>query len=398
MTRSSAYFDYNATAPALPEVAEAVARVMIEGGNPSSVHGSGRRAHARVEEARRKVAALIGAAARDVIFTGGGTESNALGLKGLIATQKIERLIVSPTEHPSVLDLVKAVDVDVAFVPVDSDGLVERDAFCTLLESDQKTLVSIMLANNETGVIQPIRDFAKIAKGAGAFIHTDAVQAAGKIPVNFEDLGVDLLTLSAHKLAGPQGVGALVLKSGLALAPLTHGGGQELGRRSGTENVAGIVGFGMAADIALGKIRKNISSKDLRDGLEAALLAAAPEAVIIGAGAPRLPNTILIGLPGVPADAQIIQMDLAGFAVSSGSACSSGKVSRSHVLDAMNVGDALAGSAMRISLGWGTDEEQISGFLDAWINMRNRLSQHPATKHAPGASNAPVEGEARVAS
>ena len=398
MTRSSVYFDYNATAPALPEVAEVVASMMIEGGNPSSVHDRGRRARARIEEARRKVAALVGASAKDVIFTGGGTEANALGLKGLIATQKIERLVVSPTEHPSVLDLAKAVDVDVAFVPVDSDGLVERDAFCALLESDQKTLVSIMLANNETGVIQPIRDLAKIAKSAGAFIHTDAVQAAGKIPVDFKDLGVDLLTLSAHKLAGPQGVGALVLKSGLALAPLTHGGGQELGRRSGTENVAGIVGFGMAADIALGKIQKNISSKDLRDGLEAALLAAAPEAVVIGAGAPRLPNTILIGLPGVSADAQVIQMDLAGFAVSSGSACSSGKVSRSHVLDAMDVGDALAGSAMRISLGWGTHEEQIANFLDAWIKMRNRLSQHPATKHAPGASNAQVEGDARVAS
>lgn len=380
------YFDYNATAPALPDVADAVARALVEGGNPSSVHGAGRRAHASIENARRALAALIGAPAKDIIFTGGGTEANSLGLKGLITTQKIERLLVSSTEHPSVLDLAKAVDVEIELISVDPNGLVDRQAFEGLLKSDSKTLVSIMLANNETGVIQPIKDLALLAKAAGAFFHTDAVQAAGKIPVDFDDLGVDLLSISAHKFAGPQGVGALVLKAGLELAPLTHGGGQELGRRSGTENVAGIIGLGVAATIAREKLEQDAPTATMRDDLEAALLKAAPEAVIIGAGAPRLPNTILIALPDVPADTQVIQMDLAGFAVSSGSACSSGKVSRSHVLDAMGVGDALAGSAMRISLGWQTDEDQVTAFLEAWTNMHDRLLQ---------SSN---EGGARVAS
>lgn len=374
MTRPSTYFDYNATAPALPEVAEAVARAMVEGGNPSSVHGLGRQAHAAIEDARRQVAALLDAPAKDIIFTGGGTEANSLGLKGLMATRGIERLLVSATEHPSVLDLAKAVDVDVTLIPVDADGLIDPNAFAVLLDDPRKTLVSIMLANNETGVIQPIKKLVQLAKDAGALFHTDAVQAAGKIDVSFNDLGVDLLTISAHKFAGPQGVGALVLRSGLELAPLTHGGGQELGRRSGTENVAGIVGMGLAANIARDKLEQGGSTKELRDHLEGVLCAAAPEAVIVGAGAPRLPNTILIALPDVPADGQVIQMDLAGFAVSSGSACSSGKVSRSHVLDAMKLGEALVGSAMRISLGWQTTENQINALATAWIKMRNRLS------------------------
>lgn len=374
MTRPSTYFDYNATAPALPEVADAVARAMMEGGNPSSVHGMGRRAHTAIEDARRHVVALVDAPAKDIIFTGGGTEANTLGLKGLMVTQGVERLLVSATEHPSVLDLAKAVDVDVTLIPVDTDGLIDPGAFAGLLDDPRKTLVSIMLANNETGVIQPIKDLAQIARDAGALFHTDAVQAAGKIGVSFKGMGVDLLTISAHKFAGPQGVGALVLRSGLELAPLTHGGGQELGRRSGTENVAGIIGMGLAAKIARDKLEHEDGTRDLRDRLEAKLCAAAPEAIIVGAGAPRLPNTILIALPDAPADTQVIQMDLAGFAVSSGSACSSGKVSRSHVLDAMNAGEALAGSAMRISLGWQTTEDQINSFAEAWTNMRNRLS------------------------
>lgn len=374
MTRPSTYFDYNATAPALPEVAEAVARAMLEGGNPSSVHGTGRRAHAALEDARRRVAALLDAPAKDIIFTGGGTEANTLGLKGLMKTRGIERLLVCATEHPSVLDLAKAAEMDVALIPVDTDGLVDPSAYAALLDDPRKSLVSIMLANNETGVIQPIKELAQTARDAGALFHTDAIQAAGKINISFNDLNVDLLSVSAHKFAGPQGVGALVLRAGLELAPLTHGGGQELGRRSGTENVAGIIGMGLAAEIANDKLESGSGTEDLRDSLEAELCAAAPEAVIVGAGAPRLPNTILIALPDVPADTQVIQMDLAGFAVSSGSACSSGKVSRSHVLDAMNVGDALAGSAMRISLGWQTTDDQITAFVEAWTKMRNRLS------------------------
>lgn len=397
MTKPSAYFDYNATAPALAEVAEAVARVMIEGGNPSSVHDRGRRARASVEGARRKVAALLGAPAKDIIFTGGGTEANTLGLKGLIATQKIRRLIVTSTEHPSVLELAKVADVDLVLLPVGKDGLVDKVAFGTLLDDDEKTLISIMLANNETGIIQPVKELAQIAKDASAFFHTDAIQAVGKIPVNFEELGVDLLSVSAHKFAGPQGVGALVLKSGLTLASLTHGGGQETGRRSGTENVAGIVGFGVAAEIALEKLQAGVSQVNLRNHLEAELLTAAPEAVIIGESVPRLPNTTLVALPDVPAETQVIQMDLAGFAVSSGSACSSGKVSRSHVLDAMNVGDALAGSAMRISMGSRTDDDQVSKFLEAWITMRNRLTKTHAAGSGRASTHSTAEGASHVA-
>lgn len=200
MTRPSTYFDYNATAPALPEVAEAVARAMVEGGNPSSVHGLGRQAHAAIEDARRQVAALLDAPAKDIIFTGGGTEANSLGLKGLMATRGIERLLVSATEHPSVLDLAKAVDVDVTLIPVDADGLIDPNAFAVLLDDPRKTLVSIMLANNETGVIQPIKKLVQLAKDAGALFHTDAVQAAGKIDVSFNDLGVDLLTISGKSV------------------------------------------------------------------------------------------------------------------------------------------------------------------------------------------------------
>lgn len=397
MTRPSTYFDYNATAPALPQVAEAVARVMTEGGNPSSVHSDGRRAQSKVDDARQKVATLVGSSARDIIFTGGGTEANTLGLKGLISSQNIERLLVSATEHPSILDLARSVSIEVEIVPVDRNGLVELDAFRSLLEGGRTTLVSVMLANNETGVIQPVRELAGIAKSTGAFFHTDAIQAAGKIPVNFKDFGVDMLSVSAHKFAGPQGVGALVLRSGLELAPLTHGGGQELGRRSGTENVAGIVGMGVAAEIVLAKLHGQSSTASLRDSLEAALKAAAPEAVIVGEDVPRLPNTTLVALPNVAAETQVIQMDLAGFSVSSGSACSSGKVSRSHVLDAMNLGDELTGSAMRISLGWGTSESEVAALLDVWTIMRSKTIQSRAQSHENTKIETLTPGDAHVA-
>jgi cysteine desulfurase len=375
MTKPSTYLDFNATAPVRPEVADAVAQIMILGGNPSSVHGLGRKARAAVEEARRKLAAFLHAKPNEIIFTGGGTEANTLALKGVIQSHKIERLLVTTVEHPSVRDLANAGDLEVTLVPVDKNGLVDAQAFATQLEGNQKTLVSIMLANNETGVVQPIEDLTKIAKAAGAFVHCDGVQAAGKIDVDFEGFGVDLLSISAHKFAGPQGVGALVLKAGLTLAPLTHGGGQELGRRSGTENVAGIVGFGLAAEISQREMGHNDTLAVWRDGLESHMRAVAPEVVVFGAAVRRLPNTSLVALPNVAAETQVIQMDLAGFAVSSGSACSSGKVSKSHVLEAMGVSEELAGSALRLSMGWSTTEQDVNTFFEVWVKMRNRLSK-----------------------
>lgn len=388
MGRKFTYLDFNATAIARPEVIEKVSEVMTEGGNPSSVHDLGRRALAHVDEARHKVASLLGARARDVVFTGGGTESNALGLKGIIASLGIERLIISSVEHPSVRDLAGAVDCEVLVVPVDANGLVERAALLALLETDKKTLVSFMLANNETGVINPIEELAKPVKTSGALFHCDAIQAAGKIPVSFTELGVDLLSVSAHKLAGPQGVGCLIMKSGLELEPLTHGGGQEVGRRSGTENVAGIAGFGVAAELAEKNMSDGATLAAWRNEMEAQMKRAVPTSVVIGRVANRLPNTSLVALPGVAADSQVIQMDLAGYAVSSGSACSSGKVSRSHVLDAMAVGDELAGSALRISSGWSTTEEDIKAFTGAWIKMAARMIKN----------SKPVEGVTNVAS
>lgn len=362
---TSAYLDYNATAPVRPEAAAAVAAALEIGGNPSSVHAAGRAARRLVEDAREQIAALIGAHAPDIVFTSGGSEANALALGGTGAV----RVLVSAIEHDSVLRNAATGSC----IPADRSGVVDLAALERWLgeSGGEATLVSVMLANNETGVIQPVAEAAAIAHRHGALIHCDAVQAVGKIAVDFAALGVDMMTISAHKLGGPQGVGALVLRAGLTITPLIKGGGQERGRRAGTENVPGIAGFAAAAVAARADLERGEPARiaRLRDRLEAAL---PPQAVVHGAAAARLPNTSCIGLPGMSAETQVMALDLAGVAVSSGAACSSGKVRASHVLGAMGLGPADAGSAIRVSLGWASIEDDVERFLAAWRDLARR--------------------------
>jgi cysteine desulfurase len=366
------YLDYNATAPVRPEVAEAVAETLRQVGNPSSVHRAGRAARAAVEAARAAVAALAGAAPAEVVFTSGGSEANAAALTRTGAA----RLVISAIEHDSVAETAAASGLPVDVVPVDRAGIVDLAALERLLAAlprDGGTLVSVMLANNETGAVQPVAEAARLASRAGARLHCDAVQAAGKIPLDMAALGADCLSLSAHKLGGPQGVGALIVREACAVAPLTRGGGQEQGRRAGTENVPGIVGFGVAAGLAAPD-----RTRALRDAWEARARAAAPEAVVIAAETPRLPNTSCVALPGVSGELQVMALDLAGVGVSAGAACSSGKVRASRVLAAMGYGPEVAGCAIRVSLGWASGVEDIDRLVAAWTAMAARMARRKA--------------------
>ncbi len=379
-----AYLDHNATTPVRPEVAEAIAHALMLPGNPSSVHGEGRAARAAVEQARRQVAGLVGAQAQNVVFTSGGTEANATVLSpGLMDCDggrdcvrvPASLLLYGATEHVCVRDGHRFPAGAFEAIPVDADGVADLgwiEARLDRLAAERpgaRALISIHLANNETGVIQPLAEIVALARRHGALVHSDAVQAAGKIAIDIKALGVDVLTLSAHKLGGPKGVGAIVFRTGaleLADKPL-RGGGQERGWRAGTENVPGIVGFGMAAELAgTALAQETLRLALLRDRLEAGVLALAPETAIFGKAAPRLPNTSAFATPGLKAETLLIKLDLAGVAVSSGSACSSGKVRRSHVLDAMGVDAALAEGALRVSLGWTTSEAEIDHFLTAY--------------------------------
>jgi cysteine desulfurase len=358
MPRRETYLDWNATAPLCPEAATAIHAALALGGNPSSVHGRGRAARQLVEDARETIAALVGAPTDGVIFTSGGTEANHLALLG----SGRERVLVSAIEHSSVLQAVP----DAERIPVDAKGFVDLAALTALLEADPRpAVVSVMLANNETGVIQPVREIAEIAHAHGALFHCDAVQAVGKVAVLLAAIGADLMTLSAHKIGGPSGIGALV-SAGAEPTPLLRGGGQERNRRAGTENLSGIAGFAAAAGACDPGEHDNV--RELRDGLEASL----PDAIIIGADAPRLPNTSSIAMAGVPAETQIIAFDLDGVMVSAGAACSSGKVGPSHVLVAMGVAPQLANATIRVSLGWSTSEADIAHFIDAWTALYRR--------------------------
>jgi cysteine desulfurase len=332
-----------------------------------------------IETARREVAALAGAAPDDVVFTGGGSEANALALRGAAqaaanAGERITRLIVSAIEHDSVLANAAGcaeafAGIRVIVCPVTHNGVVDLDELRRLLmEGKGRALISLMAANNETGVIQPIIEAANLAHSNGALFHCDAVQAAGKIPC--DAASADYVTLSAHKLGGPQGVGALIVRQGVPLAPQIRGGGQEHGRRAGTENVAAIAGFGAAAAAA----GRDLASRrgDWRENLERRLKAAAPDAVVFASAVERLPNTLCIAAPAVPSENMVIALDLDGFAVSAGAACSSGKVARSHVLAAMGVDPHLAACAVRVSFGWNTKEEELTAFADAWERIVKR--------------------------
>lgn len=367
MTRVPVYLDHNATSPLRPEAFEAMAEALRAGGNPSSVHRAGRAARARVEGARRQVGELVGARPAEVVFTSGGTEANNLALRGAGRS----RVLVSAVEHDSVL---KAAP-DAEIVPVDRDGVIDLAALERGLQGTP-ALVSVMAANNETGVLQPIAEVVRLARAANALVHCDAVQAVGKMPVDFGDLGVDYLSLSAHKLGGPMGAGALIVRDGAPFSSDRRGGGQEAYRRGGTENVAGIAGFGVAAALA----KDGFETTDLRDRLETALRAIAPGTTVFGAGARRLGNTSCISMPGVAAETQLMALDLAGICVSAGAACSSGKVGRSTVLQAMGVEASLADTALRISFGWNTVPEDIDCLIAAWRDLYTRVGHSDLQK------------------
>ena len=373
------YLDWNASAPLRSEARGAFAAALELPGNPSSVHGEGRATRAVVEQAREQVAALASADPRNVIFTSGGTEANALALAPFVEVVggPFERLLISAIEHPSVRAGGRFAARDIEEIPVLPNGVVDLAALERMLGNGRRALVSIMAANNETGVIQPVADAAAIAHRGGGLLHVDGVQAAGRMPLDINSLGADLLTLSSHKLGGAKGVGALI-KRDEALHfsdPLIKGGGQERGARAGTENVAAIAAFGAAASAVKPKLAAEIRHMAaLRERLEAGLRALTPDAVIFGAGAERLPNTTLVTVPGGKAETLVIGFDLEGLAVSSGSACSSGKVAPSHVLAAMGVPGELARGAIRVSTGPATTGTEIDRFLEIWKTLVQRLS------------------------
>jgi cysteine desulfurase len=371
------YLDWNATTPLRPEAKAAMAAAWELSGNPSSVHTEGRQARRLVEDARAAVAAAVGSRPQDVVFSSGGTEANALVLTpGLRrgAGQPVQRLLVSAIEHASVLSGGRFPPETICAIKVTAAGLIDLDHLRALLADGPPALVSVMLANNETGAIQPVAEVAAIVHAAGGLLHVDAIQAFGKIPFDIKMVGADLTTLSAHKIGGPKGVGAVVLAEDVqGWEPLLRGGGQELGRRAGTENVAGISAFGAAARAAMAALEADSERlQGLRSQLEDGLKQT-PDIIVFSETAPRLPNTTLFSVPGLKAETAVIGFDLAGIAVSSGSACSSGKVQPSHVLDAMGQGRELAQGAVRLSLGWSTSQTDIELALKAWRKLADTL-------------------------
>lgn len=363
------YLDYNATAPTRPQALAALVAAVQAGGNPSSVHSLGRAARRRVEEARRAVADLVAVDANQVVFTATGTEANNMALGGY----PDHAVIISAIEH----DAVKQAAKDATILPVKADGTLDLDALDAALAcASRPPLVSVMLANSETGILQPIPEIAARVHATGGLLHCDAVQAAGRIPLDMATLGADLLTLSGHKLGGVPGAAALILGASISGTireplPLLRGGGQEKGRRAGTEAVGAIAAFGVAAQAAKAEIPAMAALADLRDKAEADLRALGAFLPAV-TGAPRLPNCFSVALPGKPAETQVIALDLAGFAVSAGSACSSGKVKRSAVLAAMGYGDNIASATIRVSFGVGTTAAQLEHFCSAWQRLAGR--------------------------
>jgi cysteine desulfurase len=372
-TSATAYFDWNATAPLSDVARQAMVDAMMVTGNPSSVHGAGRAARSIVERARQQILDSVGAPKANLLFTSSGTEALNLALRGLVQAaaekgERFTRLVVSAIEHDCVLQTARALEAEtpglrLTLVKPNALGVVEPDTLrLALMEGKGRTLVAIMLANNETGVINPIPKLAKIAREHAALFVCDAIQAWGRIPVDANVLNVDALALSAHKTGGPKGAAALIVKEGVLLTPQLRGGGQELGLRAGTHNVAAIAGFGAAA-LASSSVWTGLT--ETRDALERDLLSAAPQAIVYGQTAPRLPNTSCIGLPGLSAETSVIALDMDGVAVSAGAACSSGKVKPSHVLTAMGATPEQAAAAIRISFGPSTAPEDITRLLNA---------------------------------
>jgi cysteine desulfurase len=356
------YLDYNATAPLRPEAKDAMLQALEAPHNASSVHSFGRDARQVIESAREKVAALVGAPpgskSGQVIFNSGATEGNNTVMQHF----KGEKILVSAIEHPAVLEAAPGATI----IPVTQDGVVNLNALEDLLKKEKPALVSIMMVNNETGAIQPIKEAAGLAKKHGSLFHTDAVQAVGRIPVDISDLGVDFMTISSHKIGGPQGAGALILGLCGITPTLLYGGGQEKSARAGTENVPAIAGFGAAAQAALRDLPAFQKLEELRNTLE-------KDMNVHAAGAQRVANTSMFSLPGTSSETLMMALDLEGVAVSNGSACSSGTVHTSHVLTAMGVPEDKAGSAIRVSMGWSTTKEDIDSFLVAWEKITSRL-------------------------
>ena len=375
-TRRS-YLDWAASAPLRPVARDAVCAALDLTGNPSSVHAEGRRARAAVEAARTAVAALVGAPTAEVVFTSGATEANVTALSPALCTEGEPLLLVSAIEHPSVAAGGRFRPDTVVVVPVDGEGVVRLDRLADMLEAatarGQRPLVSLMLANNETGVVQPVAEAARLVRAVGGLLHVDAVQAAGRMAVDMAALGADLVSLSSHKIGGPKGVGALAVRPGLSVPPLLTGGGQERRRRAGTEAGPMIAGFGAAAAAATAELDEIQRCGRLRDWLEADLDTMCDATVVFGRNAPRLPTTSCFAVPGIAAETAVIALDLDGVAVSSGAACSSGKVAASAVLSAMGVPGELARGAIRVSLGWETQEDDVARFLTAWRKLVARL-------------------------
>ncbi|PWE17297.1 aminotransferase [Marinicauda salina] len=365
-----AYLDHNATAPARPEAIEAVAEAMAAVGNPNSVHAEGRAARARLEQARAVIAGALGAMSDELVLTSGGTEADNLALASA-ETAGATRLIVSSIEHEAVLDPARASDLPTEYMPVTADGVVDLDWLAERLsgwdvERDGPPFVALMAANNETGVIQPVADAARLVREVGGYLHVDAVQVLGKTSFDFASSGAHYAAVSAHKIGGPLGVGALLVKEGAPLSRRQHGGGQEKGRRSGTENVVGAVGFAAAIEAAMNDDLDAIGA--MRDRAAALIRDGAPEVRIWGENAPRTPNTLSMSAPGWPGELQVIALDLAGFAISAGSACSSGKTRRSRVLESMGAREDEAGAAVRVSFGRTNTMEEAEGFAAAWLD------------------------------
>ncbi|OUX95160.1 MAG: aminotransferase [Hyphomonas sp. TMED17] len=371
------YVDYNATAPLRPESRAAIVSAFEVGANPSSIHQQGRQARHLIETARAELAHFIGARARDIVFTSGGTEANALALAG--TAQQLQgnvTMLVSAIEHDAVRSNATQAALRTETLRVDSNGVVDLEMLKNRLviwdvQNDGVPVVAIMLANNETGIIQPVRAVVDLVKRYDGFVHCDAVQALGKIPVDVTALGVDYLALSAHKIGGPQGVGALWVRSGAPLRPLLVGGGQERSLRSGTENLLGIAGFGAACVAASQTIEFMDELSVLRDQFEDRLMAAF-DIKVFGRAEARLPQTSNFALEGFSSEIQVMALDLEGIAVSSGAACSSGKVSRSHVLQAMGVDRGVADCALRASFGWASTADDVAQFADVWIAAARR--------------------------
>ncbi|MCB2010079.1 MAG: cysteine desulfurase [Geminicoccaceae bacterium] len=368
MASRPVYLDCNASMPMRPEAVAACMEGLALAGNPASVHAPGRKARAALERARAVIAGAVGADARNVVLTSGATEANFLAM-----SQTSGRRAVSAVEHPSILEAGAA-----ARIGVDRNGIIDPASLDIALSSGP-TLVSIMLVNNETGVIQDIEALSGQIREAGALLHVDAVQALGRIPVDIDRLGADMISISAHKIGGPRGIGALVLRDGLEIDAVFRGGGQERRRRGGTENVAGAMGFAAAIDAVAGDETVRIAA--LRERLEGAL---AGEAEIVARDVARVINCTALAMPGVSSAVQVMNFDLEGIAISAGSACSSGKVSRSHVLDAMGTEREIADSTIRVSIGWTTTEAEIDRFTDVWRAILARC----ATRRVPVSGSA----------